>query len=275
MSGVLDFYVQSLNSGAEAILAEFDQGDEGNFTADVTANFPVELSVARDLFRFQSDAVDIMNAAETDIKYKVNYIQDTNQVDNIPEQVLGSDWLAQATCNDGDQIYVDGTSGASKNKVAHEFVRYLAHKLFNTHLGVDLFVNEEELVTELNKDARRALDATLTELTELNGGDYCVKDFVIDDGTYKHPSQVILSKIIANDSDRLADLQPYFIAGGDQSGDVAGTPAPTFRMPLMVGDTVQFKLLVEPDATQHTLTQLATAIVARSYKIQLTIVADA
>ncbi len=277
MSGQ-DFYVQSLNSGATALMAELAQGDEAAFTAAVVANFELPVTIAQNLFKFQSDAVDIMNASETDIKFKVDYVQDTNQTDNIPDTVLESDWLANCECigtDTADAVFVAGTSTASKRQVAHEFVRYLAHSLFNTHLGVDLFSNEEELVNALNIDARRALDETLTNLTNLNGGDYCPKDFTIGAGTYKHPSQVILSKIIANTPQRLSDLQPYFVAGGDQSGVEGGTPAPVFRMPLAVGDTVQFKLLVSAADDQHLLLDpLATEIQDRAYRIKFTIVED-
>lgn len=276
MSG-MDFYVQSLNSGATAMMAELAQGDEDAFTAEVVANFNLRVGLAQSLFKFQSDAVDINDETLSDIKFKVDYVQDTNQTDNIPDTILEKDWLAECECvgtDSADQVYIDGTSTATKRNVAHEFIRYLAHMLFNTHLGVDLFSNEEALYNALNIDARRALDETLTNLTNLNGGDYCPTDFVIGDGTYKHPSQVILSKIIANNPERLATLDQYFVAGGDISGVEGGTPAPVFKMPLAVGDTVQFKLLVNAAEDQHLLTGLAASIPARNYRIKFTIVED-
>ncbi len=271
----ITFSVQALNVSVEAAKALLSGVTDQSFECDVVADLNLPLADAQDLFRFQSDAIDVTNAAEDDIKYKVNYTSsNTLDASGIPTEVVSADWLANTLCSgtdNADQIYTDGTSGAAFKGVAFEYSRYLAHNLFNTHLGVDLFSNEEEVRTAMDRSARAALDTKMTELAALNSGEYCLPSEVING--FNHPSYVILSKIILDAPDRLATLADYAVAGGDGTGADPADPAPVFKMPLAVGDKIQFKLTVTAESTQSDIVDSSASIANRTYRIVMNVVA--
>lgn len=271
----ITFSVQALNVTVDAAKALLAGVTDQSFDCDVVADLDLPIAAAQDLFRFQSDAIDITNAEEADIKYKVNYTSsNTLDASGVPTEVVSADWLANTLCSgtdNADQVYIDGTSGAAYKGVAFEYARYLAHNLFNTHLGVDLFSNEEELRTELDRSARAALDTKMTELAGLNSGAYCLASEMING--FNHPSYVILSKIILDAPDRLATLADYAIAGGDESGADPASTEPTFKMPLAVGDKIQFKLTVQAESTQSDIVDSSAAIANRTYRIVMNVVA--
>jgi hypothetical protein len=271
----ITFSVQALNVSVDAAKALLSGVTDTSFECDVVADLNLPLADAQDLFRFQSDAIDITNAEDADIKYKVNYASsNTLDASGIPTEVVAADWLSNTICSGtdrDDQVYIDGTAGAAYKGVAFEYVRYLAHNLFNTHLGVDLFSNEEEVRVALDRSAREMLDAKMTELAGLEGGLYCPASTMA--GDFNHPSFVILQKIILDAPSRLATLAEYAISGGDGSGAEDSDPMPTFKMPLAVGDKIQFKLTVKAESTQSNIVDSSEAILDRTYRIVMNVVA--
>jgi hypothetical protein len=271
----ITFSVQALNVSVDAAKALLAGVTDTSFECDVVADLDLPLADAQDLFRFQSDAIDITDAEADDIKYKVNYTSsNTLDASGIPTEVVSADWLANTLCSgtdNSDPIYEAGTSGAAFKGVAFEYVRYLAHNLFNTHLGVDLFSNEEEVRAALDRSARSALDTKMTDLAGLEGGAYITPSQMT--GDFSHPSHVILSKIILDAPERLATLADYAIAGGDESGADPASTEPTFKMPLAVGDKIQFKLTVQAESTQSDIVDSSAAIANRTYRIVMNVVA--
>jgi hypothetical protein len=272
----LTFSLQALNVDVTAAKALMTSEISEDFSGNVTAGFNVELSVVQNLFRFQSDAIDVNDLTAADIKYKVEYTP-TFDADNVPTP-LSQDWLQNTICSAGDEIFEAGTSGASFKAVTYEYVRFLAKKLFNTHLGVDLFSNEEEVRVELDKSAREALNTKLVDLAGLNSGGYVDASSVDLPSGFKHPSYVLLSQIIASAPERLQDLSANFITGGDTTGLLEPESYPVFKMPLLEGDQLQFLLtvdhadeqgkIVDPNGTGPTIGE-------RTYKIIMTVVPDA
>lgn len=274
MSGI-DFRVQALNVSVDATEALMAFEDDADITADVTASFDLDVSVAQNLFRFQSDAIDVDNIVDTDLKYKVEYT--TTQDANGHPVPLSADWLVNTQCSAGDAIYTAGTSAAANKMVPHEYVRYLATKLFNTHLGVDLFSNETEVREALDLDARTALDAKLGELAALESGSYVDASNVELTSGFKHPSYVILSKIIQNAPERLTDLSGNYLISGSADGSelTDASEYPIFKMPILVGDTIQFKMTINAHADQGKLVDpngAGVSIPARTYKIVMNVV---
>jgi hypothetical protein len=271
----ITFSVQALNVSVDAAKALLAGVTDTSFDCDVVADLNLPLADAQDLFRFQSDAIDVTNVEADDIKYKVNYTSsNTLDASGIPTEVVSADWLANTLCSGtdfADQVYIDGTAGAAFKGVAFEYTRYLAHNLFNTHLGVDLFSNEEEVRAALDRSARAALDTKMTDLAGLEGGAYITPSQMT--GDFSHPSHVILSKIILDAPDRLATLADYAIAGGDESGADPSDPMPTFKMPLAVGDKIQFKLTIQAESTQSDIVDSNAAISNRTYRIVMNVVA--
>ena len=286
------FYVQALNIELTADKALISGDVTGPFESDVNAQVDVPLSVVQDLFKFQSDAIDINDVDIEDLKYKVDYTPDTTLDDNdIPLTVLAPGFLTNTLCYEAgtasnDTVFADNTSTATKKSVADDYMRFLAFKLFRTAMGVDLFDNEIQVKESINTKARAALDIKLAELTNLNDGGYLTKDESTT-GEFEevnHPTYSIISQMIANTPERFQNLDEYAVGDADTSGDEEGAPLPTFRAPLMAGDSLVFRLLIKADPLQGGIVNDDNGNInfeggvagseGRVYAIKLNVVAD-
>lgn len=275
----LNFNINALNISIDASMTTIEISETTPFICDVVAELSMFLSYAQNLFRFQSDAIDITNDIESDIKYKVEYIPGS-YTNGVPELVMNSDLLFDCKCtgtDNNDPIYLAGTANATNNNITYEYMRYLATKIFNTHLAVDLFSNEQEVRDNLNATGKINLDNLLNSLASLNNGDYCdTNQIVVDDNGNLHPSYVILQQILKYKPERLAGKLDTFLIEGDQSGTEDGIPVPIFKMPFDVGDTIQLPLSINADIGQNTILDPLnpTPIPVRTYRIVFNIIPD-
>ena len=272
MSG-LTFSVQALNVAIDASLATLSGIADVPFTCDVVADVSMNVADAKALFRFQSDAVDINDVTSADLRYKLNYTSDTNvDADGIPTTVMAANYLTNTLCVDtdnSDHVYSVGTANATNHAVGDDFLRFLAYKLFNTHLGVDLFDNEAEVKANLDKSGRIALDAKLVEIAALTqSGDSWLdaSNCTLGDG-HLHPTYAIVQAMIATQPSRFNDMSNNYIQG-DQSG-VNSTSE--FSAPFIAGDIIQFQLSISADSQQTGVIDNAGSVSfsPRTYRIRL------
>ena len=244
MSTAQSFYLSDLEISTTATLATLSGAASSSFSGDAIAELDVSASVLQSLFQFHSDAIDVTDAVATDLTYKVVYTSSSYP--------LSADFLVNTVVSDGDII----DTNAATNTVPYDYVRYLAKKLFNTYLGVDLFANEEELRTDLDSTARVALDAKLASFCALG---------TIDASASINPSKVILDQIIQNQATRLSTLH---VASGDANTDDG---AAVFNyMPILEGDSLFFKLIVSADADQPSVVDSSTVSCPdRTYLIKI------
>jgi hypothetical protein len=238
MSSNQDFYLSQLDVDIDASSATFDGAVTVSFDASASAEVDVSFSVLRNLFQFSTDASDIDNLVATDILYKVDY---TTQA-----EPLGID------LNTNTEVY-EGfiQSGATDNHVAWDFVRYLALKLTNTYLGVDLFSNETELRDNLTSTFKTKFDAVLVGLA--------ANPAVEADNN--SPSESILRQIMNNEPSRLEHLENLTVEGT------------WHQTPIIDGDKLYFMLTVTSATGQEELTGVS-AIPDRTYLIRINAVAD-
>ncbi len=113
-------------------------------TLDVSANAVVEVSLAemRNIFQYHSDSLDVINAAESDLKFFVNS-------DDVDQGFAGPVLINPVNAVVDTVAPIYNHPDDNKRMVCHDFIRYLAVKLFNTHHGVDLFTNEQEMLDDL------------------------------------------------------------------------------------------------------------------------------
>ena len=97
-------------------------------SSDATAVIIVSLDDMRTVFTFKTNS-------DSDLKYYVN-------TDNWPTLNAANAMMDHVSSSNPIAV----VSSANKMMVAHDFVRYLAFKLFGTAQGVDLFNNETELL---------------------------------------------------------------------------------------------------------------------------------
>jgi len=234
-----DFYLNGLDTSANSIHADVSGNATISFNGNATATIDVSLNLLKSIFMFQSDSVDVCNNVLSDVKYKV--------VDPT------TSWVYSPA--DADLLEANGiVPSADLNLVQHDWVRYLAQSLFGTHLGVDLFTNEEEVRSNLVTDSLNALKGRFTALAglgELND------DNVVDENEVEiNPSRQILRQITVNDSTRLDEL-------GSEDGNGY------FEMPLIAGDKLYFIFTAKSDANQTDIVAGSTLPADRTYLIRM------
>jgi hypothetical protein len=157
-----------------------------------------------------------------------------------------------------------GSFASEKSLVKHDFIRYIALRLFNTIHGVDFLTNENELlenITYYGESARVGIMAVLdtigtqsadiTMAADTSGNRYLTNATT----SVTNISRELLRQISLNVPERLTALE-------DGSGGVITS------VPLVENDTLNIKVVLEPSPGQHTLTNVNT-ITPRAYNIKL------
>lgn len=237
-------------------------------TADAKAVQYVSISDIKNVFKYQTDSNDVTNLDSTDLKY---YTYDTEWPVLNPANAMVEAASAVATSAPS------GAIAPNKLFVAHDFTRHLADELFGTHLGVDLFNNELELLTNIREICGSgAAGNTWFDITasvkkvsvnsDADGfagldGDSGAKYMTNANTSSANLCRVLMSQMIGSAPSRFAEIS------------AADTPQ---SLPFAVGDIISFKVNIKPAEGQKLLTKSAEAadVKDRSYEIKLEIVAD-
>jgi hypothetical protein len=208
------------------------------------------------VFKFQSDSFDVNDTDASDIKYYVD-------MDNWPANLKLNPVHAH-TLTTTPILESGGDIAVEKNLVKHDFVRYLAQKLFNTPHGVDLFSNEDALLSDLvTKGAtayttiKAALDAV--NMTSAAHGASSSKYSTNYESSAANFSRELLRQVAHHAAARF-----YGISNVSTIQSI----------PLAVNDTISFKVSISPYPAQHTLTSRPSAFDTRVYEIKLVLKAD-
>jgi hypothetical protein len=231
---------------------------EAPATLDVScvAVYNVKLSDMQAVFKFQSDSFDVNDTDASDIKYYV-------YMSNWPAE-LKLNPVHAGSLSSSPILATGGSIAAEKNLVKHDFVRYLAEQLFNTPHGVDLFSNEDALLSDLvskGVTARQAIDASLNAVNQANAAN----------GTSPNKYSTNALTGAANFSREL--MRQVANAAPERFASITSSTA-VQSVPLAVDDTINFKVSISPAANQHDLTSRPTAFDTRVYQIQLVLKAD-
>ena len=233
----LDFYLPQLNVVVDASSALLSGVDTVAFDGSANVSVSVPLENAMNIFQFYTDSIDINNVMVDDIQYKVVY--------------TGADPTRMQFDLDTSALLINGDihPGAANRNTTYDYVRYLAHRLFNTHLGVDLFSNETELRTTLRDDFSTAFDSNMTVLNAIGETIAYVNS----------PAKSILLQVINNLPERLSDIATLSLGSN------------WYKCPLQAGDVLYFRLTVNAAANQNDLTGVGS-IPPRVYLIESTLV---
>jgi hypothetical protein len=239
---------------------------DGVLDASATAVFYISQSAIQSIFQLQTDSIDIADISSSDLHYFIfmNRWPATtvlNPVNGMMDQP-----------NSWSPILNVGTP--NKMLVKHDFVRYLASKLFNTPQAVDLFNNESALINSLNTLGdyayqtdisaglwKYATTASTPVPADTNQG--FMVDYVtgLKCTTADLTTDANLCFILAN---KLLELTPqrFKTINVDAQG--------LFPLPILAGDTINFLTKIHPVSGQNNLTGVS-AFGGRTYQIKLVI----
>ena len=256
----INFSLSGLNQTFNlSTLATLDASSISMEATDATAVFYVRLSDINNIFMYQSDASDITNVTANDIKYYVFHRKWPTELKLNPSHAMMNKTESAGMLGAGE-----GFSG-DKSLAKHDFIRYIALRLFNTIHGVDLFKNETELQENsvfLGETVQNNIETILSGISTTSAS-----------GTMSYDASG--NKYLTNDASGNTNLSREImrhIAAVAPSRFYGNIPnhSGLKNVPFLENDTLQYKLVIQAAATQNDLTGVS-AIPSRSYTIKLVI----
>ena len=256
---LIDFTLVGLNQTFSlSTLATLDASSISLESTDATAVFYVRLSDMTNLFQYQTDSFDVNNVDASDIKYYVFRRSTPTEFRINPSHAMMNKTESAGMLGSGVQEIT-----ANKSLVKHDFIRYIALRLFNTYHGVDLFQNEQELhenLTYLGETVQHNVDniiagvsttsASETMAYDASGNKYLTNDVSGNTNLCRE----LMRQIAASEPSR------FYNHGGNTAG--------LRNMPLQENDSINFKLTITAAAGQNVLTGVSV-IPSRSYMIKM------
>ena len=238
--------------------------------ADVsaTAVFYVSQADMQNVFKFQSDSFDINDISASDIRYFTYMVNwPAGLVINPVNAMLDKSGSANAITQVGIP---------NKMLVKHDFIRYLALKLFNTPSGVDLFNNESELISHLNSMGSASyqddISGTLWKYATNSSTAVDNTNFILDASSN---DKCTTDNLTSNENICRELFNQILYAKKDRFKDISfNTEDGVCSLPILSGDSISYRFTVFPKAGQNTITGVP-AFGGRSYRIKLLVVADA
>lgn len=223
----------------------------------------------QNVFQFQTDSYKISDVYSNDIKYFVfdGSMSKFNPADAMMD--YSNNGYASSGAIATEEVSLAAAIPRNKMLICHDYVRYLALKLFGTHQATDLFNNQIEL---------------LSDIRHLCGSD-------ISGAVWDNVSQALFA-VGVNNADLNKTFNGFNYADSDLSGNTnisrelmlqIGQYAPDRfatltddsdaiqPVPLVAGDSISFTLTVNAAPGQENLTGVAP-IESRVYRIQFSIV---
>jgi len=254
-----------------------------SISGDAVAVYFVKTSEIKKVFQFETDAINVNDLSAQDMKFYVdmsswpsalNPLNPANAMMDVP--VYSSGAISS----------ISKISGAAydhnKALVKHDFIRYIAQRMFNTYQAVDLFNNQLEVIQNIESvcdgsaagrswhDISAALYSVSTNgtnaglLVDNNGLKYMTTATVSADNLTRE----LFLQIVGNQPNRLT-------ANPDGSSRVLGS-ADRQDMLFYDGDTINFNLTISAASGQETVSGLSNIshIPSRTYVIKLVLISD-
>ena len=238
--------------------------------SSAVAVFNINLDSVKDVFKFSSTTYDISDNLPSG---EMHYFVHANQ------------WPTDVIINPSDSMMDKAGSVnpiltvplATEMLVKHDFIRYLALKLFNTAMGTDLFSNESALLGDLNAKGLVAWTDISTNIwkyssTNTTSGAIDGMRILIDPSS----NELCTTDHLTADDNLCRELYQQLIftsSGRSRFQNVVLDGNNQAPIPFIAGDSISFLYTIHPAAGQNAVTGVS-AFGGRSYKIKLQIVSS-
>jgi hypothetical protein len=255
-----------------------------SISGDAVAVFFVKTTDMQQVFQFETDAINVNDLSAQDMKFYVNM---QTWPANLNPLNPANAMMDVPTYSSGAISSVSKLSGAAydhnKALVKHDFIRYIAQRMFNTYQAVDLFNNQLEVIQNIetvcdgsgNGHAWHDISAALYNVDMTNGTNH---GLLVDSNGNKYMttatttpdnlSRELFLQIVGNQPNRLT-------ANPDGSSRVLGS-ADRQNMLFYDGDTINFNVTINAASGQETVSGLSgiSPIPPRTYVIKLIMVSN-
>jgi hypothetical protein len=223
--------------------------------ATITLNTSVSASVLQNTFYFRGDT-DIA----TDASFVYYYVD-------------SSQWANKNTTLSPKNGMVTANMYVTSDPVGKDFLRDLARQLFGTYIAADLFTNEDAVITDINSkcDTVSANIVALINSVDISMGtfsgllsDSSGNKYLPDNLSTTNISRELFNMLMTSAPTRFVSTSPtYHFYMGDTG---------FYKMPILAGDTISFKLTVTPAAGQTSAVQTGkTTLSSRVYTVKMNI----
>lgn len=247
-----------------------------SISGDATAVFFVKTNDMKNVFQFETDAVNINDLSSQDIKFYVdmarwptNYLPQVNPA-NAMMDITGHSTGAISNVSGINSLPYDH----NKQLVKHDFLRYVAQRMFNTYQAVDLFQNQLEVIQNIESvcdgsapghswyDISKSLHSVAINgtnpglLLDQNGEKYMTVASTSADNLCRE----LFTQIVGSAASR-------FEGGTILNGGV--------RQPLLFldGDSINFNLTINAAAGQNSVNNLTGPVIpSRTYTIKIVMI---
>jgi uncharacterized protein YjbI with pentapeptide repeats len=239
-------------------LATLDASSINPDTTDATAVFYLRVSDMINVFKYQTDTYDVNNTDASDVKYYVFHRKWPAELKINPSHAMMNKAESRGMLGDGQGFASD------KSLMKHDFIRYIALRLFNTIHGVDLFHNESDLrenMTYFGETVRYNIESILsgistTSVSETMSYDASGNKYLTNDSSGNtNLCRELMRQVAAAAPER------FYNNGGEEGAGLRSVP-------FVENDTILFKVIVQTAPTQNALTGVSE-IPSRSYTIKL------
>ena len=296
-----EFYLTALDNDIAVELASISEDDTSadlNLNTKAVAELYCSVAAVREVFKYATNAADLTDISDEDMYFFVsadgfkNLIVQTQACENndtvngtlaagdaetLENQICRA-WVSGVAgttpANDYDKDPANVLYSVDNKSMIKDLLRDMANQLFGTQYGVDIFQNEMDLCNNTVSNTK--------DLFSTNGDIWQALDDAsglnVSQVDPSNIGQVIFKNIVANDSNRLADISSNFdsiismntaanAAESGSSGD--NTEMRMYRMPFESGDSLIFHLNYKYHASQSAVIGDSFTLDDRLYKVIL------
>jgi hypothetical protein len=254
----VNFVLSALNNvitlGTSGVIPSYTLSLTSDATITLTNGITVEQ--AQNAFFFRTDDPITLDASF------VYYYVDTAQWSN--KEVVLSPKNGTVTSN----AYV------ASDGVGKDFLRDLAKQLFGTHLGADLFTNEDAVISDINSKCDTVannLISLLSSIDKTSGSlaglqtDSSGNKYFNDNASTSNISRELFNQLMTSAVSRFSNINTNYKKNGVEDG--------MYRMPILAGDSITFKMTISPSSGQVVAVPTGpTALLSRTYTVILNVV---
>lgn len=184
-----------------------------------------------------------------------------------------SKWPDASTTLNPQNGTVVANSYAANDNIGKDFLRDLAKQLFGTPLAADLFTNEDEVVAEISLYCSLVAGEIVALLKSIDIKDGSFAGISIDSSGNKYMadntsaqniSREVFNVLISNSPTRFDNIKTEWSYNGGVVDDGF------YKMPIIPGDLISFKITVSPAPNQSSIIPTGPAsLLPRSYTVIL------
>jgi hypothetical protein len=229
--------------------------------ASATAIFYMSQTALQNIFKFklQSDVISDSNARVIKYYTFMNYWP-TNVKINPSNGMLDQPDSLGAISN---------VDIPTQMLIKHDFVRYLAEKLFGTYMATDLFSNQSELIDTLsisgNDIYQNDISGILWKYSATNRSPQISSSYVLDGSSNFYYTTDLMT---TNDNIGRELLQQMLHFNVGRFSNLTPDRNNLISLPILSGDNINFNYTINPAPDQNELTGVPP-IPGRIYKIKI------